>query len=152
MNPLETYLNQVRVRLPRKRRDETMEELRGALMDLLERRKAELGRALTADQERKTLRGFGHPYAIAAGYWTGQGLLGGPFTLYYRRTLFWSFVVIVASQLLMAAWRAAQTGSLEQALAVAIAAIISSLILAFGVATAVFMMLDAARGRQKRGC
>jgi hypothetical protein len=126
-----------------------MEELRDALLGLLERRAEELGRPLTAEEETKTLRAFGRPHAVAARYWTGRGLIGGPFTPYYRLTLACSFVAIVAVHLVLAVVAIFGGAPIGASFIAIIPDIVLGSLLAFAIVTLVFLMLDMGRAHAR---
>ncbi|HEY1706633.1 MAG TPA: hypothetical protein VGG10_00100 [Rhizomicrobium sp.] len=147
MSPLEAYLARVRSRLPCKGRDDIVQELRGALLDRIERREAEWGRPLSDAEQETIVRGFGRPQAIAGRYWTGTGLFGGPLTLYYRMTLLWSAVAVVVVHAALFAWRALRSHDVTAALTATRPGLIWALITAVAITTLVFAALDAARQR-----
>jgi hypothetical protein len=149
MQPLDRYLDDVRRHLPRKNRDDVIEELRDALLSLLERRAAEGGRPLTAEEEAKTLRAFGHPYAVAARYWTGRGLIGGPFTPYYRVTLLCSFIAICAVHVSLGVVSVFGGAAMGDAFVSIIPDIVLGTLLAFAIVTLVFLMLDLGRSHAR---
>ncbi|HEX2590738.1 MAG TPA: hypothetical protein VHL34_04555 [Rhizomicrobium sp.] len=150
MNPLETYLARVRFRLPRKGRDDIVQELRVALLERFDRQEAEWGRPLSEAEQTTIIRGFGNPITVAARYWTGQGIVGGPFTLYYRRTLLWALCGVLILHAALALWRWSMGMTVFAALSATRPGMLFALISAFAVITAVFVMLDAVmRSRMK---
>jgi len=150
MSPLETYLMNVRKRLPRKDRDDVVQELRAALLERLDRKEAEWGRPLTADEQHTIVRGFGHPYVVAARYWNGRGLLGGPFTLYYRSTLLWGVVVTLLVHVGLALYRATYMTPPDAAIARTIPGLVFAITTVFVITTFVFLLLDTTRARVRR--
>jgi hypothetical protein len=76
MHLIDRYLAAVGVLLPREQREDITAELRDALVSRGEEKEAEVGRALTAEEESELLRGFGHPITVAARYGRGQYLIG----------------------------------------------------------------------------
>jgi hypothetical protein len=83
MTLLDTYLNAVRLNLP-KGSDKTdiLTELRGHLESSMDERAAELRRPLTEAEQEAVLAGFGDPFTVATRYGkTGRGFAFGPFQL-----------------------------------------------------------------------
>jgi hypothetical protein len=76
MDLIDRYLDTVRLFLPRDQRDDIAEELRDLLMTRREERQAELGHALTPNEDEALLRAFGHPLLVAARYGRPQYLVG----------------------------------------------------------------------------
>jgi hypothetical protein len=150
MSPLENYLNKVRTKLPRKGRDDVLQELRTALLERLDRQEEEWGRPLTEAEQSTIVRGFGNPYAIAARYWTGTGLFGGPFAIYYRMTMMWAVAAIFIAHVGLMIWRAARGLPIAKAVSMTMPGMVWALLTAFFVITLVFMALDSGRSRQRR--
>jgi hypothetical protein len=142
MNPLETYLARVRWRLPRKGRDDIVQELRVALLDRFDRQETEWGRSLTDNEQSTIIRGFGNPITVAARYWNGQGIMGGPFTLYYRRTLLWALSAVLIVHGALAFWRWSSGMPVLAALSATRPGLLFAAISSVAIVTLVFLMLD----------
>lgn len=78
MTLIEQYLAAVAAQLPGEKREDIVAELRDALMERIEAREAELGRAMTEAETESLLREFGHPLTVAARYRGGPDHLIGP--------------------------------------------------------------------------
>jgi hypothetical protein len=76
MDLIDRYLAAVGVLLPRDQRDDIVAELRDVLETHADEKRAELGRALTVEEESELLRAFGHPLAVAGRYGRRQYLIG----------------------------------------------------------------------------
>jgi hypothetical protein len=83
MELLDRYLQAVGKYLPRKRRDDIVAELRANILEQAEEKQAELGRALTLDEEEVLLKQFGRPLVVAARYLPQQYLIGPTVFPYY---------------------------------------------------------------------
>ena len=76
MDLIERYLASVRHLLPKQQRDDIVAELRDVLTGRREEKAAELGRALTTEEDEQLLREFGHPVIVAGRYRKQQSLIG----------------------------------------------------------------------------
>lgn len=96
MTLIEHYLAAVAAQLPRDKREDITAELRDALMERVEAREAELGRAMSEAETEALLREFGHPLTVAARYRGGPDHLIGPELFPY-----WWFAVKAALAILV---------------------------------------------------
>lgn len=76
MDLVEKYIEDVKVLLPARQREDIAEELEGILRGRLEEKAAELGRPLSKDEEEEVLRAYGHPMMVAARYLPTRTLIG----------------------------------------------------------------------------
>lgn len=76
MDLIDRYLAAVGVLLPRNQREDIVAELRDVLETHADEKRAELGRALTVEEQSELVRAFGHPLAVAGRYGRGQYLIG----------------------------------------------------------------------------
>jgi len=99
MELLDRYLQAVGKRLPWKRQDDIVAELRVNLESQLEDKEAQLGRPLTTREAEAWLRQLGSPAKMASRYLPQQYLIGPelfPTYLYMLRlTVFWMMVIYV---------------------------------------------------------
>lgn len=93
-SPLDNYISEVRSYLPRKNREDILEELRANLEERLADRCEESAETLDDAAIIKILSEFGHPLRIAAEYQGGNRSLIGP-TLYpfYRMSIMVSMFI-----------------------------------------------------------
>ena len=90
---LERYLHAVHGHLPVKERDDIIAELGDDIRAQLEDRAAQLGRALTEDEEAELLQPYGRPLLLAARYWPRRYLIGPSVFPFYWTTLKLSIAV-----------------------------------------------------------
>jgi len=83
MELLERYLQAIRKRLPAKRRDDIVEELRANLLAEAEDMQEKLGRPLHPEEEEALIKHHGHPSVVAARYSPQQYLIGPKMFPYY---------------------------------------------------------------------
>jgi hypothetical protein len=72
MDLIEQYIASVRVFLPKGQRDDIVQELAGDIRSQAADKEAELGRALSKDEQATLLRQYGHPLLMAARYRSGR--------------------------------------------------------------------------------
>ena len=97
MDMIDRYLNAVAAQLPADERADIIAELRDLILSRFEAREAELGRALTADEQEEILHEIGHPLVVAARYRKGPDSLVGPELFPY-----WLFGVKAGLMILLA--------------------------------------------------
>lgn len=102
MDLLDRYLRAVRAALPARERDDITRELRENLLAQLEDREEQLGRPLTAPEQRAFLAAFGHPLSVAERFRAdrptvafGRELIGPMVFPFYLRVL--SISVLLAT-------------------------------------------------------
>ena len=99
MELLERYLQAVRKRLPWKRQEDIIAELRANLESQLEEKQDELGRQLTSAEAEEWIKQLGSPAHMASHYQQQQYLIGPAVFPAYLNVLrlasFWTFVVYV---------------------------------------------------------
>ena len=84
---LERYLQAVGTNLPQKKRDDILREIRANILEGVEDREAELGRALTLEEEEAVLKQYGNPVVVGMRYWPKQYLIGPSLFPYYVHVL-----------------------------------------------------------------
>lgn len=101
-SPLDRYIADVKSYLPRKNRDDIVEELRANLAEKLADRAEDSGVELNEEVEIQMLSDFGHPLRVAAEYQGGGRSLIGP-TLYpfYRMSVLVSLSISTCVILLL---------------------------------------------------
>ena len=88
MTPLiDRYLQNVRVSLPAARREDIVRELAEDIRTQVADREAELGRALSEDEQEALLKHFGHPLALATRYGPQRHVIGPALFPVYWMTL-----------------------------------------------------------------
>jgi hypothetical protein len=76
MDLIDSYVQSVRLFLPKEQRDDIARELREDLRSQVEDKQAELGRPPTRDEQVALLRQYGHPMLMAARYRRARNLIG----------------------------------------------------------------------------
>jgi len=143
MDLLERYLASVRILLPAKKRDDIVAELREALTERREERSAEVGRALTPEEDEKMLRDFGHPVVVAARYGQQQYLIGPDLFPLFFFVLRLVLAVVVAATLLTGIMSAiVSSAAVWQAVAKSLTTAWNGALVAVGVVTLVFAGLQ----------
>lgn len=143
MDLLERYLASVRILLPAKKRDDIVAELREALTERREERSAEIGRALTPEEDEKMLRDFGHPVVVAARYGQQQYLIGPDLFPLFSFVLRLVLAVVVAATLLTGVMSAiASSVAVWPAVAKSLTTAWNSALVAVAVVTLVFAGLQ----------
>lgn len=84
---LPRYLSAVRTHLSKANADDIVAELSDSIQSRMEERSAEIGRALSLDEEADILREYGPPAIAASRYWKQQYLIGPELLPYYWRTM-----------------------------------------------------------------
>jgi hypothetical protein len=84
---LERYLDAVGRHLPPAEEDDILAELRDDIQAKYDRRRAELGRAMTEDDEAALLKPYGRPIVLASRYRKQQHLVGPGWFPFYWNTL-----------------------------------------------------------------
>ncbi|MEX0962648.1 MAG: hypothetical protein WDZ52_01215 [Pseudohongiellaceae bacterium] len=101
-SPLDRYIADVRSYLPRKNRNDIVEELRANLSEKLADRAEVAGVELNAESEIKILSEFGHPLRVAAEYQgSGRSLIGPTLYPFYRMSVLSSLGVSTCIILLL---------------------------------------------------
>lgn len=101
-SPLDRYIADVKSYLPRKNRDDIVEELRANLSDKLAERAEASVIEMTTDAQIKTLSEFGHPLRVAAEYQgEGRSLIGPTLYPFYRMSVLVSLAVSTCIILLL---------------------------------------------------
>lgn len=92
---LPRYLHAVRAQLPKAHADDIIAELSDSIQSRMEEKAAEVGRALTLDEEAEILQGYGPPLIAASRYWKQQYLIGPGLLPFYWQTLKISLLVML---------------------------------------------------------
>ena len=100
MSMVDSYLGEVARFLPLERRDDVVEELRGAIEEQVAD-EVEAGSEATEATSR-ILRGFGHPLKVAGEYQTVKYLIGPELYPSFGQTLKLILIVVLAIQLAIA--------------------------------------------------
>src|SRR3569832_448970 len=87
MQLLERYLQAVGTNLPQKKRDDILREIRANILEGVEDKESELGRALTLEEEEAVLKQYGNPVVVGMRYWPKQNLIGPSLFPYYVHVL-----------------------------------------------------------------
>jgi hypothetical protein len=144
---LHDYLSAVRLYLPREvDQQDLITELSEHLQIKLDERAADLGRALTLEEETAVLWGYGHPVAVAARYGRsnaglsfGRQLIGPEVFVLYRRILMVQFSMTLVIVTLVSIF-GNPTNSL-------IWRYLGPMILQFVLTTTIFMAIDLFKSR-----
>lgn len=144
MKILDAYLAEIRYRLPRNNREDILDEIRSALMDMIEERSP--GADPSEATVKAVLKEYGSPKQVARQY-RGQQALIGPQTYPVYMTVLKIVFIIVAALNVLGLTFAAISGSLgESGLFVAIletfGGLLSSLFTAFGIITLIFALIE----------
>ncbi len=85
MELIERYLQAVKFALPQAQRDDIIKELRDSILSQIEEKEAELGRALTEQEQVDLLKKMGSPMHLASRYRKQQSLIGATmFPIYWK--------------------------------------------------------------------
>lgn len=144
MTLTERYLKAVAAQLPKAQRDDIIAELADAIADRMEAREAQLGRALTDDEQEAVLREVGHPLAVAARYGSGpQHVVGPELYPWWMFGLKVGIAAVVALTLIGLAARVL-TGDIlaGQAIGQAVADVFSSAVTLIGFATIAAFIIE----------
>ena len=141
MTLLERYLSEVRRNLPAAQADDIIAEIADDLQSQTEEREAQLGRALTEDEEAALIKAYGHPNVVAARYGSVQYLVGPESYPFYVSALRLVATVVIAIELIAGAVGAlvSHDGAIFFD---ALAAAFNSLIWIFGIVTIIFALSE----------
>jgi hypothetical protein len=149
MSLLDSYLNAVRVYLPRDAdHQDILKELSTHLQITLEDKEQELGRPLSDDEQAAVLTNYGSPLVVAGRYGStnlglsfGRQLIGPEAFVLYRRLLALQFVLIVVVVSILR-WLGAAEGNLFMRY-------LGPMLIQFALMTAIFMAVDALQRRAR---
>jgi len=148
MDLIERYIDAVRRHLPKSANPDIVSELTENLRSQAEEREAQLGRALSADEQSALLKPHGHPWLMASRYMPQQQLIGPALFPYYRQTLaivvFWVVLPIILIGGTVTALYSDHPG---QWLTRMLSAAWNGAIYAVGIVTIVFAILEHERVR-----
>ena len=143
MDLIDRYLAAIARRLPAAKADDIVAEIRDDLLNRLEAREDRLGRPLTKNEVSDLIKETGHPLVVASRYRSQQYLVGPdafPFFLAALRLvalfLIVAFVVTAASRVVF------DHADVGRTLLRSVGDLINSEMLAFGVLTLVFVILE----------
>jgi hypothetical protein len=139
----ERYLAAIRTNLPRAQADDIVAELRETLASQREEKEADLGRALSRDEEEAMIKAFGHPLMVAARYRRQQYVIGPevfPFYIFVLRLVV-SIVLAVALTIGIAGV-VFSTGDIGQAIARGLGTAWEGTIISTGVITIIFAVFE----------
>lgn len=144
MDLLDRYLQAVRSYLPRRQQTDITRELHENLLSEMEDKEGELGRAMTEAELGDLLKQHGHPMLVASRYARPQRqyLIGPAIFPAYRLALRVVLWITVAANLAVGAVKAFIGARPASALAEVWASTWLGLVVALGVVTAVFALLE----------
>jgi hypothetical protein len=144
-DPLDRYLAAVRRFLPKGQQDDIVRELGGNLRSQMEDQEAELGRALSREEQSAILKRLGHPILVAGRYRTDEGsvafggqLIGPSLFPLYTRVLGLNLAISVA--VLIAGAVTLRAVAVPMTLGDMVSAALRTLLIQFGVITAIFTL------------
>ena len=107
MDLIERYLQELKLALPQKQRDDIIKELRDSILSQVEEKEAEVGHPLTEDEQVALLKKLGSPIHLASRYRQQQHMIGATmFPIYWKvlkASLGLSFLVLVGASVATAA-------------------------------------------------
>ena len=146
MTAVDRYLKRVAFWLPRRGREDVIEELRGALLDRMREAESARGRALTDAEAQQLLGGFGQPAIVVARFGEGSPVISGGLAFFFWRVLVIALLAILIGQAVVFAVEASQAPA-SMILGEALRRTFVSLLLGFTCVTASFMLLEGRYGR-----
>ncbi|NLN70006.1 MAG: hypothetical protein GX142_04380 [Chloroflexi bacterium] len=144
MEYLNTYLNEISRRLPRKNRVDIIEEIRSLLMDIIEERSP--GANPDEATVKAVLKDYGSPHQVAQQYIDYQPLIGPELYPIYQLVLKIVLIVIAALNLVGVLIAIVSGVFIETSLFIAIVDrffdLVGSLVNVFGIVTLVFFLFE----------
>src|SRR5438270_167563 len=142
MELLDRYLYEVRRYLPAAQQDDIIAEISDAIQSQFEEREGQLGRPLSASEQTKIVKAFGHPKLVASRYQPAQYLIGPDIYPFYWYTLKIALTGVLALELLGALIAALLNPTPLPAFIKNIAVVWPTIFLVFGVVTFIFVALE----------
>ena len=147
MKLVEGYLRRVSFWLPRRGREDILQELRGALHEKIETHEEQKGRPLRDDEIEKALRSFGSPVLVVARYVRRRPVISGGLAFFFWRVLAITLAGILLVQLAVLIVETTRAPTILAALSSGLERIFVALLLGFTCVTASFMILEHRYGQ-----
>jgi hypothetical protein len=140
MDLVDRYLQAVRFFLPRRQRDDILQELSDSILSQIEAEEAIRGQPLSETEQSELLKKLGHPLALASHYGEQRHLIGPVVFPIYWRALKLVLIVALAAQVLATLLAA----SADQPLTLTLLGIPAVALSVFGWVTLMFAVLERA--------